>query len=648
MKLQDNPFYILRLSCDANRRDIASATEEMSFIHDAELCTDAQSQLINQAKRLTAEVCWFLDLDANELDIIRDNIDNETSISTEALTSLSKLNATLFNFCLSDEEDPFEIGYSILDLDEQYSALDVKGITTLVNRNRTAAKLALVQEQAVTEEINKRRDEIRQAVTDRLSPMNQEAYVELVTMLAEKCIADGDYNDGVVLSDIIDQYEIRMQSTLEKSAADIKEHIERIKQLTNSSVFRSEELRDATVSDSISELIEQVKKWDVLAQPLQIKSQASGMPHRNSESLGRDLRNLALFLHNEKGNTQKALDLVNAMQDVFAELGSISDLFDTDAEALSDLLQGEEEAKEVLAEMDALHELSNSIKAVSTSTNVNAFIDRVRKLDVKLKQLDLDAETKTKVRENLCYLARGTAIELHNTKHQTLFALNIAKALAAEFSDMPSLQAKLNEDSLALNQQLLLANSANTNHSQNSSSKSNTGCLVFVGIAIIVAIIIALSSGGGTNSSEPSTNSTYKPKASATAKPSSTNSSGTTQAQKETKFSSSATSGDKVYADIVSIFPEIGIYTEGSSNYSYFVCRCVTSTGGEVWIYLTVNEYKSNFDSTASTSIFAQYAEEVTLSSSKRIHGTVTRADGIMSGLSADTGTLVINFASVK
>jgi hypothetical protein len=115
----------------------------------------------------------------------------------------------------------------------------------------------------------------------------------------------------------------------------------------------------------------------------------------------------------------------------------------------------------------------------------------------------------------------------------------------------------------------------------------------------------------------------------------------------EEKFTSSASSGDAVYADIVSIFPEIGIYTQGNSYYSYFVCRCKTSSGSTVWVYMTCTEYKNNFDSSASTSIFNQYAEEVTYSSSKRIHGTATRAESIMSGLSSDTGTMVIDFSSL-
>ena len=115
----------------------------------------------------------------------------------------------------------------------------------------------------------------------------------------------------------------------------------------------------------------------------------------------------------------------------------------------------------------------------------------------------------------------------------------------------------------------------------------------------------------------------------------------------EAKFTSNASSGDEVYADIVSIFPEIGIYTQGNTYYSYFVCRCKTSSGSTVWIYMTCSEYKSNFDSSASTNINNEFAEEVTYSSSKRIHGTAKKAETIMTGLSSDTGTMVIDFSSL-
>lgn len=264
MALRNNPFYILRVSCSAGRREIALASDEMSLLLDSEICSKAQNELINVNKRLSAEINWFIDVDANTIDQIRSNIDNSEPISTDGLISLSRLNATLYNFSLTEFEENFELGYSVLEIDEQYTNLDVSEIVELINNNRDMAKLALVKAQDVITELGKKREEIRQIITEKLSSLNQDDYIQLATMIAEKCVADIEYEDGVVLSDVIDQYEVRIQSALEDSTDEIEKHIERIKSLAN----------DSAVSENIDSLIRRVEKWDVLAQPLQLKSQA--------------------------------------------------------------------------------------------------------------------------------------------------------------------------------------------------------------------------------------------------------------------------------------------------------------------------------------------------------------------------------------
>lgn len=631
MALHNNPFYLLKVPCNAGRRAIVSAADEISFILDSETSSKAQNELINLNKRLASEINWFIDSDEDTIESIRSCIDSGEPIPTDGLSALSKLNATLYNFSLSDEDDSYEIGYSILDIDEQYSSLEIEQITDIINQNRKEAKLGTVQIQDVNAELGKKREEIRQLITEKLSALEQDSYVELITMLAEKCIVDDDYNDGVILSDVIDQYEVRMQSELEESTDEIEKHIERIKSLAN----------DEAVSSNIDSLIRRVKKWDVLAQPLQLKSQVSGMPHEISEHLGSELRNLALFLHNKKGLTEEALTLVNAMKSVFAEVGALSDLFETDSGALNELLKGQKEDEEIVFELKSLQNESENIIIISSLAIVNSFVERIKKLDQRIKTVDLDPETETTVRENLCLMARSTAIELHNTKHQTSLALTIAKALVDEFSDIPSLRGKLSEDVTALNQQLLLSlrqpTVTRSYSSQTSSEKksSNPGYLVGIIVAVIIFIIIAVSSGGGGSSSSKTSPST------------SSYNSNSTQAESESKFTGSSTPGSKVYADIVSIFPEMGIYTQGSSTYTHFVCRCKTSSGGTVWVYMTTSEYKNNFDSSASTSVYNQYAEEVTFSA-KRIHGVAKKAEAIMSGLAAETSTMVIDFSSVK
>ena len=496
MKLQSNPFFILGLACDSGRREIVAAADELSFLLDADICSNAQNELINLKKRLRAELGWFLDSSKADIQAIQDAVNHNNSISTDGLSSLSKLNATLYNFSISGGKNLYELEHSILDIDNIYSTLDYSEISAEVNRNRRTAKIAEAQENDISEELNKKRDDIRQVISERLSKLDQNDYIELITMLAEECIADDEYEDGVVLSDIIDQYEVNIQAQLEESTERIEKHIDHIRHLAN----------DDAVGDNIKTLIIQVQKWDRIAQPLQLKSQASGMPHEISEHLGMLLRNLALYLHNDKGKTQEALNLVNAMQNVFAELGNLSDLLNADSEALNDLIQEEKDAEVVIDEINKIRQESESLKSFATTNSVSDFVDHVVGLDAKIKSLDLDEKTRTNVRENLCLIARGTAIELHNAKHDTANALIIAKALQTEFSDIPSIRAKLEEDVTALNRQLLLSSRRPTTKSSNSSSSANSssdnhGWMIGIIMAVIFAIIIAISSGGGSNSS---------------------------------------------------------------------------------------------------------------------------------------------------
>lgn len=615
MKLQNNPFFILGLPCSAGRREIVAAAEELSFLLDADTCSSAQNELINLNKRLSAELGWFLDAEKEDIQTIQDAVNNNGQISIDGLSSLSKLNATLYNFSISQEEDTYELGYSILDIDEQYSALDYAEIADEVNRNRTAAKIAGVQENDISEELNRKRNDIRQAISDRLANLDQDTYVELITMLAEKCIADDEYEDGVILSDVVDQYEVRMQAQLEESTERIESHIGHIQHLAN----------DEAIGDNIKSLIRQVQKWDKIAQPLQLKSQASGMPHEMSEHLGRELRELALFLHNEKGLSEDALVLVDAMQDAFAELDGLAELFESDSDALNELIKDNAEAEAVLKEIQALQSMAENTKAYANISTIDTFILRVTALDRRIKNLNLDFELQTQVRQNLCYMARDVAITLHNDKNQTDYAARIANALKMEFSDISSLCSTLAEDCDNLSQQLMYKQLIKRQQAQEKADRK-AGTIVrlaIVGIFILILIFTSLDR----DSSRFATNSS---------------------ASDEVFFSSySAQVGEGVYVDIVSIFPQIGVYSEGSANYSHFVCECQTSYGTTVWLYMTCSEYQSNFDSSASTSTYSTYADEVTFSSSIRIHGTVKTADSITPDLSSDTGTYVIAFSSV-
>ena len=167
----------------------------------------------------------------------------------------------------------------------------------------------------------------------------------------------------------------------------------------------------------------------------------------------------------------------------------------------------------------------------------------------------------------------------------------------------------------------------------------------FAVVALIIGAII--SESGSTSSYSSSSYNSSSSYSSSSSSSSSTYNSSSSSVEKQ--FSQSVSSGTKVYANIVSIFPEMGIYTQGSSNYSSFVCKCKTSAGTTVWVHMSVSEYRSNFDSSASSSIYNEYAEEVTFSTSKKIRGTAKTSNSVLSGLSTDIGaSMLIDFTSVN
>ena len=716
MKLQQNPFYILKVPCTAGRREIVSASDEMSFVLDSETCVAAQNDLLNPNKRLSAEMGWFIDVNAEKAESIRSYIENGEPIPTDGLPVLSKLNAAVYNLSLSEIKDTGELERSIVGIDELFSSLDVDEVVVDINYCRETAKIAQAQPSDVEAELGKKREEIRQAITEKLSALDQDSYVVLITQLAEKYIADEDYEDGVILDDVLDQYEVRMQSVLEEGAEAVKKQIAEIKNLADSQAF---------VLANIRELIQRIQNWDRIAQPLQLKSQASGMPHQISERLGSELRALAVYLHNEKGLTKEALTLVNAMRDVFAELGNLAELFKSDAKTLASML--DHHVKEEIAAI-TLRDFKNESEKLKSPVptkrkDVKKYLTGLRELNAKIKGMQLDAETKRFIRERLCYIARGVALNCHNIKHETSLALMIAKTLVYEFSDIPALYSQLNEDVGKLKLQMpgkweWVGKILDFFQSLNQIYPHFGDHLLGLVVLFLIGLVWSILEGGfssifsGSNSWSPNSYSSnsysysqpYARQSSARENtmsrrppevpynnnrsiridgqyrddnPYTTNNYGllpkipntksnppsNIERKQEVQFRANTPLGESVYADIVSIVPETGIYMKRSTNYHHFICKCKTTAGEFFRLYISCAQYLLYFDQSVSTSVDNNQAKTIVYHSPKRttrnkrpskqmsknyrrIHGVVKSSDSVRPGLSYTAGMSLVDFTT--
>lgn len=587
---------------------------------------------------------WFCGCNVATISEIHRNIKNKTAININELVGIARLNATLFNFSISSYVDNFELGRSIHDIDIQYDAITAFEIMAIINECHAQAGIQPVSEKDVERELLQKREQIRKLISDRIQSFSEVDYIEFVTMLAERYIADEDY-DGVVIADVIDQYELKMQPAIEVATGEITVQLSRIKRIAS---------RDG-IEVGVANLIRRLKRWDELVQPLQLKSKASGAIHEVSERVARDVREICLWLHNEQGLTEIALSLVEALQNIFAEIGSLADVFEGDSDTLSQIISDNKESEEIGIEIKAIGNVIERWKTPSgilvlVDSSVNDLNTRVKALDARIKAINADAGTIVELRTTLCYIVREGAVYIHNEAHKTEQALSIAKMLLAEFGDIGELRSKLLGDISALSRQEDYAKTFRATRTatyqptlSKDAKESKKGWVIWI---ILLAVIIIGNAVADANSSSSSVSNTPQPTESLYSE---SNESPTSDDRLTVvRFSNSVNAGTDVYTDIVSIFPDIGIYTEGSSNYTHFVCECETSTGSFVWVYMTVKEYRRYFNSDVSTSIYTEYQDEEIFSSNRRIYGIARRTESIMTGLSSDTGkTMLIDFESI-
>ena len=717
---EGNPYFVLGVSCLDDRRKIISAAEDMSFLSDADEYTEAQITLITPNKRLSADLDWFIETDISLLNEIKTCLNNNNPIFIDKLNSLSKLNAMIYNCYISDETDSFSLGLEILDIDKQFGELTPRALTEIINDCRRIAKMAEAIESDVSIELSKKRERIRSIISEKLQLLQESEYIELVTLFAEKYIANDEYNDSGIISDIIDQYEIWAKSIMESKEEKIRECIDIIKKLDN----------DSKMKQAVSSLIALIKEWDVYAQPLQVTFASRGIEDRNSRDIAIDIRDLAIYLHNKKGKTALSIEITEVLKLHFAEVQLPVDL-ESDLNTLNQVQDEINREKEIKREGIKRNREDKEyvVTVYGSSYSVPAYCTccmKPTKATERLSYSQTESEqtwtgTKKTTRTISCDLPICPECLEHRKKFSTATRLlcggailfgaimmiiftvasdiggfnsflvggisaivcYIILSLIFKVEELPINHATRNSSvSISTDfasgranhivfrfknwQYANIFRSHNMEHSSeikeekcNNSAKTtifakayesllSTGFFMLV-VYVIVAIVLALVLSGmgcyDDNSSYTSSSSSYSSGSSYSGSSSYDSSSSSVEKQ----FSQSVSSGTKVYANIVSIFPEMGIYTQGSSNYSSFVCKCKTSAGTTVWVHMSVSEYRSNFDSSASSGIYNKYAEEVTFSTSKKIRGTAKTSNSVLSDLSSDIGvSMLIDFTSVN
>ena len=99
------------------------------------------------------------------------------------------------------------------------------------------------------------------------------------------------------------------------------------------------EQSDSALAPMVNQLIQVVKNWDTVAQPIQVSTKSRGLDHDASHRVAGLVRDLAVHMFNEHGKLDFSQQLTNMLQEVFAEVGEVAERTAEDADALDEIAE---------------------------------------------------------------------------------------------------------------------------------------------------------------------------------------------------------------------------------------------------------------------------------------------------------------------
>ena len=352
MRVKENPFFILEVSPSDTLEVINSKYDEKAFLDEENehLYDNARQILSSPAKRLSAEVRWFYNLDEPVSDIINtisdyeyrpqeafENLEEEYSNPRENLL----LNLEKLEFVPKDYVANF-----IIEIDSNYGdACDSDEIYELIddiNACRRKAKIALCKDfDAVKREVKDIINDIKDSL-NLLLKRNDRDILEFTNEIAAKTIENGE-EYGLVIEHLINLYANQFQSQLQN-------YKDKIFYEAN------ENCLDITEEYELDELCDLTREFDYMAQPIQLLLEDRGQSNLQIESVevADKIRDLAIYFYNEKNLPTLSIRLLNLEMELFSELPDFYSQLEEDKETLVKLTKEKQEVSRIHAQLDEL------------------------------------------------------------------------------------------------------------------------------------------------------------------------------------------------------------------------------------------------------------------------------------------------------
>lgn len=344
--LHNSPFALLGVSTRDRADKIVEQAEEKSLFLDSEVCTKARSDLTTVRNRLATEIRWLPGVSPNRANSLLGALtsDIESLKDDTSLPPLANANVLAAAFEILDPDmDASDWQDWIMDFAYTVDSIDADDVLREINADRTLSGFSEVKG---TEQIEAELEERRRYYTDtiktalnRLTPMK---LVEVVTDVVEYSTNSGDDHAPRLVHELVDRYEMEANRYLEAEAENIQKLIQAIRNNSHNG--------EAAIKTQIDKLDQVVRKWDKVAQPIQLSMKAQGLDHKLSHEVAWGIRSLAVDLFNQHDMVSIVTRITKTLQELFAELPAVAERLDEDADAIGDIIKDRQNAEKQKAE----------------------------------------------------------------------------------------------------------------------------------------------------------------------------------------------------------------------------------------------------------------------------------------------------------
>ncbi|WP_045464300.1 hypothetical protein [Vibrio hyugaensis] len=332
MNIKENPFFLLNATLRNTKAELSELEEEFSLFNDSD--RDLLSEVVSPRLRVQSELGWLIGV--TEPTVLRELANKSLNdlVDLRHLHALDQLNLISSSLSLYKGECHKLVKDSILRLADLFEGLYLRldEVMVLLNQERKYSGFPLLSDTSQLEDgVNLRKDYFNQSIKDSLDRLDSQTLVSLVTDIVDENSMSGVRQCYTLVQDLVDYYEVATKHVLSEETASIELLIENIMTITTSQYSNDH------LDQLISKLITRLRGWDTIAQPIQVSFQGKGLEHEESKELAYKVRNLSLYMFNEKFEDGVTKKLSEVSLELFGEVTSISKRLEKDIEDIEEI-----------------------------------------------------------------------------------------------------------------------------------------------------------------------------------------------------------------------------------------------------------------------------------------------------------------------